>query len=94
MAEPQVSRFRPQTPQDFSLLKTVRYEDAVDGTPPVPVQSITLPPKPPSLSNAAAPSSPKRPRTSPAPRANIRTPTHESKRDSGIAPSISTAGRD
>ena len=83
-----------QSPQDGKLLKTIRYEDAEDGKPPVAVDSLHInPPKPPSVTNFSHTPA-KRPRTSPAPRANIRTPTHDSKRDSGIAPSISTAGRD
>src|ERR1700761_4534628 len=89
-------RNRPQTPQDFSRLKTLRYEDASDGIPPVPVASIN-PPKAPSSSHSGAAEASEsantsRPRTAPSPRS--RTPPsklpYDAKRDSGIAPSLST----
>ena len=91
-------RNRPQTPQDFSLLKGFRYEDVADGVPPVAVASVN-PPKPPSSSNSAATERQEhvniqRPQTSPSPGSS--TPpkvTSDIKRDSGIAPSVSTLGR-
>ena len=92
-------RKRPQTPQDFGLLKTFRYEDASDGIPPVAVASIN-PPKAPSSSHsgpteASETPNTSRPRTSPSP--GSRTPPsklpYDAKRDSGIAPSLSTTAR-
>ena len=89
-------RKRPQTPHDFSLLKTIRYEDTADGVPPVPVASIN-PPKPPSSLNSRGAESKeqaaRRPRTSPSPKSRTHPHvTNEVKRDSGIAPSVSTIG--
>ena len=92
-------RKRPKTPQDFSLLRALRYEDAANGNPPVVVASIN-PPKAPSSANSAAATvteqvNTSRPRTAPSP--GPRTPPSklpfEAKRDSGIAPSLSTTGR-
>ena len=75
------------------LLKSVRYEDASDGRQPVIVPSINPPPRPASARpRDANNSSLKRPRTSPNPRASALS--NEVKRDSGIAPSLSTATRD
>lgn len=74
---------RPPTPHDFGLLKTLRYEDAEDGVPPIPIASLDSPRPPPR--------SPKRPVTSPTARASVLS--REAKRDSGIAPSVSTTGR-
>ena len=89
---------RPQTPHDFSLLKTLRYEDAADGIPPVPVASINPPksgpPSRPAPAEVGEQVSSSRPRTAPSSRE--RTPTklaYDAKRDSGIAPSLSTTGR-
>ena len=88
-------RNRPQTPQDFTLLKAIRYEDAENGIPPVPVATIN-PPKPPSSSNSGAAEgqeqvNSQRPRTSPSPRAwTSPKALYDGKRDSGFAPSVST----
>ena len=92
-------RKRPQTPLDFTKLKTLRYEDASNGIPPVPMTSIN-PPKAPSSSNSTAAEvnelvNASRPRT--APSSGSRTPPNkvpfDVKRDSGIAPSMLTTGQ-
>ncbi|KAK5169078.1 uncharacterized protein LTR77_006387 [Saxophila tyrrhenica] len=91
------ARKRPTTAHDNSL-KAIRYEDAEDGVPPVPVSSIN-PPKSPATSTVAASlreqMSARRPRTSPSPSPRVPSTAafEEVKRDSGIAPSVSTAGR-
>lgn len=82
---------RPPTPHDFGLLKTIRYEDAADGVPPVSVTSVNPPPGPQSAARLHEPDSPKRLRTSPTARTSALS--SEVKRDSGIAPSESTANR-
>lgn len=92
-------RTRPTTSHDNARLQSVRYEDAKNGVPPVPVTSIN-PPKPaPSPHTAAATlreqMHARRPRTSPSPSPRMRTtPAFDPvKRDSGVAPSVSTVGR-
>ncbi|KAK1068050.1 hypothetical protein LTR74_005950 [Friedmanniomyces endolithicus] len=83
---------RPPTPQDFGLLKTIRYEDAADGVPPVPVTSINPPPWSASVAVLREAGIQKR--------SIVSAGSHPSafsddvKRDSGIAPSVSTAGRE
>ncbi|KAK3706196.1 hypothetical protein LTR37_012897 [Vermiconidia calcicola] len=88
-------RKRPKTPQDFGLLKTIRYEDTEDGMPPVPVASINPPQPPSSLPTPLREQvNAHRPKTSPSP--NAATPPaipYDVKRDSAIAPSFSTADR-
>lgn len=90
-------RKRPQTPQDFTLLKTVRYEDAADGVPPVPVTSINPPGARVSSRRPAGERQPleaqRRPQTSPSPRSPATVASDTKKRDSGVAPSFSTLGR-
>lgn len=88
---------RPPTPHDFSLLKGLRYEEAVEGRPPVPVASIN----PPKTPTSAKPSQRNLPivdgtkESSHPPRTSPNShPANEVKRDSGIAPSTSTATRD
>ena len=78
--------YRPPTPHDFSLLKTIRYEGAADGVPPVPVASVN-PPSPPAITPSRDQYSLKRTKISPNPRASALT-VDEVKRDSGIAPSV------
>ncbi|KAK4947115.1 hypothetical protein LTR10_013886 [Elasticomyces elasticus] len=75
------------------LLKTVRYEDADAGVPPVPVASINPPPWSASSASVAAlrQGSQKRSTALTGPRASALS--DDVKRDSGIAPSVSTAGR-
>ncbi|KAK4548895.1 hypothetical protein LTR36_008668 [Oleoguttula mirabilis] len=86
---------KPPTPHDFALLKGIRYEDAADGLPPVPVKPVNLLPRPSTAAHPHEPNSPaKRPRTSPNPRAAALSEQDEVKRDSAIAPSLSTATRD
>ncbi|KAK5117177.1 hypothetical protein LTR85_008945 [Meristemomyces frigidus] len=85
---------RPPTPHDFALLKGVRYEDAADGVPPVPVTYLNPPPRPSSAAPVREPKSPKRPRTSPNPRTFALSEEDEAKRDSAIAPSVSTVNRE
>ena len=86
-------RNSPQQSQDFSPLKTVRYEDAPHGLPPSNVGSphLSTPPTP----NSQEQPSVKRPKTSPSLPPNFRAasfPT-ELKRDSGIQSSLSIIGR-
>ena len=94
-----VNRLRPQTPQDFTLLKAIRYEDAKDGVPPVPVASLNPPTSPSASSTNSAAATVKsqadgrRPRTSPSPRSTATVASDSLKRDSGIAPSFSTLTR-
>ncbi|TKA83267.1 hypothetical protein B0A55_00806 [Friedmanniomyces simplex] len=83
---------RPPTPQDFGLLKTIRYEDAADGVPPVPVASINPPPWSASVAVLREAGTQKRSTVSAGPRASALS--DDVKRDSGIAPSVSTAGRE
>ena len=86
------ARNRPQTPHDFTLLKAIRYEDAKDGIPPVPVTSLNTQktgtrsgsPEVQDKFNA------RRATTSPAPTSSHTPP--RAKRDSGIEPSFSTLG--
>ncbi len=83
---------RPPTPQDFGLLKTIRYEDAADGVPPVPVTSINPPPWSASVAVLREAGIQKRSIVSAGSHASAFS--DDVKRDSGIAPSVSTAGRE
>lgn len=91
-------RNRPQTPQDFSRLKAFLYEDAADGVPPVAVASIN-PPKPQFSTSSGAAEFEEQvntQRSTTSPSSGPRTPPnvlYDAKRDSGIAPSVSTLGQ-
>lgn len=96
--EPAASGYgeRPPTPHDFARLHSVRYEDAVNGSPPVPVASIgalkaTRPSASASRANETG-SAQKRPRTSPnLPSRIVERASYLStdfKRDSGVEHSL------
>ncbi|KAK4556061.1 hypothetical protein LTR86_006757 [Recurvomyces mirabilis] len=75
----------PETAHSFGgLVKTIRYEDASDGVPPVQIRSISPPPLPPGLAHLSdsAASISGRPATA---------LSDELKRDSGIASSVGHA---
>lgn len=82
---------RPQTPYDFSLLKTLRYEDASSGKPPRYAAATEESPQVPAV-DTAPPSAPETtPSTTLAPtESNLATPV---KRDSGLDPADETSRR-
>ncbi|KAK5138014.1 hypothetical protein LTR08_005811 [Meristemomyces frigidus] len=86
---------RSPTPHDLGLLKTVRYEDVAKRAPPAPVASASAPPRPRSSASSRLREviSVKRPRTSPSLRTTALSEEDVVKRDSAIAPSVSTANR-
>ena len=97
------SRWRPQTPQDFGLLKSVRYEEAENGTPPVPVTTVAQNRGPSTGSSVKSKASGDlRPQTAPVNARGSAVGLAERrkqfegdfKRDSGIANSTTTPGRD
>ncbi|KAH9819788.1 Domain in Tre-2, BUB2p, and Cdc16p putative Rab-GAPs [Teratosphaeria destructans] len=78
---------RLSTPNKGSaLLKSIRYEDAANGVPPIPAHPKKPPPPLPGQAY-------KRPATSPVARSVATALREAAKRDSGIAPSVATAGR-
>ncbi|KAF2763938.1 hypothetical protein EJ03DRAFT_332297 [Teratosphaeria nubilosa] len=78
---------RPPTPNKGSaFLKSIRYEDAANGVPPIPARPKKPPPPLPGQAD-------KRPATSPVAPSVATALREAAKRDSGIAPSVSTAGR-
>ncbi|TKA30470.1 hypothetical protein B0A50_02698 [Salinomyces thailandicus] len=79
----------PRTQRNNELLKTIRYEDAAHGVPPVPVASVNPPPRKPSATHLNEPHSPPRPSSAPGPRPVLFG--EDFKRDSAFATSISTA---
>lgn len=87
------ARNRPQTPQDFTLLKTIRYEEATKGVLPLPGSFLSSS-KLPSTANSLEQANAQRPRSAPSPSPISQLPPilTEVKRDSGVAPSPSTIG--
>ncbi|KAI6886435.1 RabGAP/TBC [Hortaea werneckii] len=79
----------PLTPRTSEQLKTLRYEDATKGGPPVPITSVNAPLRTSSAGQTNDPPSPRRPSSAPGPRPT--TFAEEQKRDSAFAASLSTA---
>jgi len=79
---------RPHTPHAIELLKAIRYEQAVDGLPPVHVRSINPPSRPLSAPRSLETITQKRSTNFPT-----SALSKEVKRDSAIAPSVSTTDR-
>ena len=87
-----MSHAGPDSRDEPSPLKAIRYEDAENGSPPVPVNSVNAPPRASAASHFAdQPRHLKRPSTAPSPRPPF---VDEAKRDSAFAPSPATGPRE
>ena len=94
---------RPQTPYDFSLLKTIRYEDAAAGDLPKNKEPPSSPSSSPRSPTSRLPSSPTRASAERQQQQqskahlqlfpNPQSPGDQHKRDSAVAPSDTLTGR-